>query len=194
MKDLELDVKLKFEFKDYISGKNGEVEICDEIFVNEISYFRAQVKYAIYYGHKDIKLNISSPGGEVYGGLAIIRAIKEFQKQGIRFIGNVQGYAMSIAFMILQCCDERIMGKYDVLMCHGASGFSIGDKKDIDSQKKIMDKFQVDFSEIIAIENTSEDPIHHTKEFWASILDESTPQYYDCKEALELGLIDRIEE
>jgi len=138
---------------------------------------------------------ISSPGGNAFEGIAIIHAMREAQRKGFKIIGNAYGQSMSMAFFILQCCDERIMGQYDHLMCHGITTGFFGDMKNIDAEQKIMRKFQEDFANLIAERCTAKanskykDPV-----YWANELLDNTPKYYDCDEALEMGLIDRIED
>lgn len=54
-----------------------------------------------------IELHINSNGGSVKEGVAIYNQLKQ---KGCHKTGYVDGVAYSIAFVILQACDERIMG------------------------------------------------------------------------------------
>lgn len=54
-----------------------------------------------------IELHINSNGGSVKEGVAIYNQLKQ---KGCHKIGYIDGVAYSIAFVILQACDERIMG------------------------------------------------------------------------------------
>lgn len=54
-----------------------------------------------------IELHINSNGGSVKEGVAIYNQLKQ---KNCHKIGYVDGVAYSIAFVILQACDERIMG------------------------------------------------------------------------------------
>lgn len=54
-----------------------------------------------------IELHINSNGGSVKEGVAIYNQLKQ---KGCHKVGYVDGVAYSIAFVILQACDERIMG------------------------------------------------------------------------------------
>ena len=137
---------------------------------------------------------ISSPGGNAFEGIAIIHAMREAQREGFKIIGRVYGQSMSMAFFILQCCDERIMGQYDHLMCHGATTGFFGDLKNIDAEQKMMKKFQEDFANLIAARSTApEGSEYRNPSYWANELLDNTPKYYDCDEALEMGLIDEVE-
>lgn len=54
-----------------------------------------------------IELHINSNGGSVKEGVAIYNQLKQ---KSCHKVGYVDGVAYSIAFVILQACDERIMG------------------------------------------------------------------------------------
>ena len=54
-----------------------------------------------------IELHINSNGGSVKEGVAIYTQLK---RKGCKKVGYVDGVAYSVAFLILQACDERIMG------------------------------------------------------------------------------------
>lgn len=54
-----------------------------------------------------IELHINSNGGSVKEGVAIYNQLKQ---KDCHKVGYVDGVAYSIAFVILQACDERIMG------------------------------------------------------------------------------------
>lgn len=54
-----------------------------------------------------IELHINSNGGSVKEGVAIYNQLKQ---KACHKVGYVDGVAYSIAFVILQACDERIMG------------------------------------------------------------------------------------
>ena len=138
-----------------------------------------------------ITIYISSDGGDMYAGLAIIAAIRLIQKKGVKIISHIYGHAQSMAFLILQCCDERMMGKLDMLMCHGITADSFGDIKDFESRTKLLKKYQADFSELIAKRCIVDE--YRDEGTWYAILASNTPQYYDCEESLKMGLIDKIE-
>lgn len=63
---------------------------------------------------KTVYLYISSPGGSVEAGLALIDIIKNSGKN----VKCIAGFAASMAFAILQVCDERLVLERSVLMQH----------------------------------------------------------------------------
>jgi ATP-dependent protease ClpP protease subunit len=145
-------------------------------------------------GGKDpITLIISSGGGNVFSGLAIMRAIRLAQRTGIKVIGQVHGHACSMAFFILQCCDERVIGGYCVLMAHGITTGFTGDIKNLDSERKLLDHWHEKFAAMVAARCKPETK-YSEPSFWYEILRDNTPQWYQSDESLEMGLVDRIEE
>lgn len=136
-----------------------------------------------------ITIIISSQGGNVFSGLAIIRAIRMAQKRGLRVIGEVYGHACSMAFFILECCDERIMGNLDILMVHGVTtGFS-GDIKNLEAETKLLTYWHGEFAELLANRCKGE---HAEPGAWFETLRDNTPQWYTAKECLDMGLVDGI--
>jgi len=144
-------------------------------------------------GKEPITVMITSGGGDVFAGMAMIRAIKKAQANGIKVIGEVYGQALSMAFFILQCCDKRIMGKYCSLMCHGVSTTFEGDMKNVEAESKLLKRFQAELSELVAERNTSKNKKCKEPGFWFAMLEDNTPQFYDSNDSLKNGLIDNIE-
>ncbi len=140
-------------------------------------------------GREEILLLISSGGGSVDFGLAFIRAIKKAQAKGKKVYGHVYGQAMSMAFLVLQCCDVRIMGSGDILMMHGITEFTHGDIKNLDSEQKLLKSWQQYFSKLIS----SRCNLKYDEVYWHQVLADRTPQYYASDECKEMGLIDIVE-
>ena len=76
-------------------------------------YFRDQLA-AIPEDHT-IELHINSNGGSVKEGVTIYNLLKQ---SGSHVKGIVDGVAYSVAFVILQACDERIMGVGTTALIH----------------------------------------------------------------------------
>ncbi len=136
-----------------------------------------------------VTLLISSPGGNVFNGIAIITAIRNAQRKGIKLIGEVHGHACSMAFFILQTCNERHMGKLDILMAHGiTTGFS-GDMKSLESENKLLSYWHTEFASLVASRCVGE---FVESGYWFEILRDNTPQWYTAEESKEMGLIDIV--
>src|SRR3990167_3003003 len=87
---------------------------------------------------KPITLVINSPGGLVNTGLAIANAMWRAQASGVKFYAAVRGSAMSMVFTILQLCDCRAMGRYDLLMAHGITSGVVGDSRTFEAHNKMV--------------------------------------------------------
>ena len=141
-----------------------------------------------------ITVIISSGGGDVFSGNAIIRSIRQAQKAGLVVIGDVYGHACSMAFFIVQCCDERRMGRLCSQMAHGVTTGFHGDIKNLDAEKKLLDYWHHEFAHIVADRCNTKENCDDWNEpgFWHEILRDNTPQWYNSEECLEMGLVDEI--
>lgn len=74
-----------------------------------------------------LTLIIDSPGGAVSSGLELIEHLQNAQYRGVVIVCAVPRYAASMAAVILETCDVRLVGKQALLLFHtssitGASG------------------------------------------------------------------------
>jgi ATP-dependent protease ClpP protease subunit len=141
---------------------------------------------------KPITIIFASNGGEVDSGLACVRAIKGAQSKKIKVIGTVYGHCMSMAFLVLQCCDTRIMGTGDILMAHGITAFRFGDIRNHKAETKLLEFWQKYFAHVVA--SRCKDKKKFCTDYWITALADQMPQYFTSKECLDMGLIDDIEE
>ncbi len=147
-------------------------------------------------GTKEITLVISSQGGEMAAGIEVIRAINDCRKEGIKVRGIVRGQAMSMAFHILQECDFRAMGPADLLMAHGLTTGMMGDIRSIEAELKILGCWKNYMAGRAQARIAYAKPGSEAAapEYWDKIKDDNTPIYFLAQEALDLGLVDAIEE
>lgn len=137
----------------------------------------------------DIELIICSPGGDVFYAVAIIEQIRRVQSEGHRVTGRVAGQAASAAATILQVCDQRVISPTGLLMVHGTSIETFGDKRAMKSTQRQMDIYNEMFAGIFA-QRTG----YKTHEWWLELYQDANPIYYTAWEALENNLVDHIEE
>jgi ATP-dependent protease ClpP protease subunit len=137
-------------------------------------------------------LLITSYGGAVDAGGAIIRAIRYAQEKGCTVVGEVRGYAMSMAVAILQACDVRLAAPEDIVMVHGFTGQTIGDVRNQDADARMTKQLTTVYAKFYAERSTADDSQYHSIDYWAKLLKDSLPHYYFGHEALEKGLIDEV--
>ncbi|HDR3896964.1 TPA: ATP-dependent Clp protease proteolytic subunit, partial [Bacillus cereus] len=70
-----------------------------------------------------ININLNSPGGDVFDGIAIYNQLKNHPA---KIIINVDGLAASAASIIAMAADELIMNTGSMLMIHEASTWTWG--------------------------------------------------------------------
>jgi len=74
-----------------------------------------------------IRVEINSPGGDVFDGIAIYNALRLHPAD---ITTRVDGIAASIASVIAQAGDHRVMVASSQMMIHNAWGMTIGDQSD----------------------------------------------------------------
>ena len=163
----------------------GIDECTSSEFINEIMILITESK-------EPIRVIISSPGGDLLDGLTIIRAIQYAQKMGIEVTGEVFGHALSMAFIILQACNKRIMGEGDFIMCHGFFTVSTTDRKGREAEDKWLKDAEEYICRMIAKHNNSKHKEFQVSDYWHVLMAEETPNYYTASEALDMGLVDEV--
>ena len=172
-------------FNSRVISINGEIEECGAGLMTNQLQVLAEC-------NDEITLLITSYGGAVDAGGAIIRAIRYAQEKGCRIIGEIRGYSMSMATIILQSCDVRLAAPEDVIMVHGFSGASIGDVRNQAEDLKMTKKLTNIYGKFFAERNTAEDAKYHDEKYWRKLLEDSLPHHHFGYEALQKGLIDAV--
>lgn len=168
--------------------KHRKVLVCGEIDCCTVNEFITDMSILMAEGNDPITIIISSCGGTAEYGNGCIRVIREAQKQGIKVIGSVHGQAMSMAFFILQACDERVMGELDTIMAHGLSVTSVGDMRNREAEDKLLKFFQSKYAQLVACRCKT-----YSVNWWKKLLTDNTPRFFSSEESLKLGLVDKVE-
>ena len=131
-----------------------------------------------------INVVISSPGGDVYAGLAIYDALKLVPNKKII---TIVGQAMSIATIVLLAGDERRATPNSRIMIH-LPNISGNDMTTVDLRKEqkeleVLNRIMIG----IYTKETSK-----PKSFWNKSIRDNTDTYYTLTEAKKIGLIHRV--
>ena len=121
---------------------------------------------------KEINLNICSPGGDIYAGIAIAEKLRACGK---RVNARVWGYAASAAFTIACACDFVEASPLTHFMVHSAyswGGVDEGCKHANESQLALIHRKNADYTEKDLLED----------------------RWFTASEAQAFGLVDRIVE
>lgn len=130
-----------------------------------------------------VELHINSNGGSVKEGVTIYNLLKQ---SGCHVKGIVDGVAYSVAFVILQACDERIMGVGTTALIHEPWVETAGNARELRKTADDLDVLTASNRKIF-LERSNMDEQQLTDMMEAETF--LTPD--DC---LEYGLIDKIED
>lgn len=124
----------------------------------------------------DIVINLNSPGGDAFDGIAIYNRLK---KHNGKITINVDGWACSAASVIAMAADELNMGAGSMFMVHEASSIVWGTKTDMRKEANVLEKLEEGIIDIYMTKaNVSREEIRQ-------MVDAET--WFSAQEAVELG-------
>ena len=128
-----------------------------------------------------LQVNINSGGGDVFDGIAIGNAIRK-HKGSVTTV--VDGIAASIASVIAQAGQDRIMQPGSMMMIHDASTACWGDEAEMTKTAQVLGKNSDNIASIYA-ERAGGTPAQ-----WRATMKQET--WYTADEAVAAGLADRV--
>lgn len=96
-------------------------------------------------GKNNVTVNINSPGGDMFEGIAIYNLLREHEA---KVTINVMGWAASAASIIAMAGDEIRMGLGTFMMVHNAWGGVVGNRHDMREAAKLFDGFDSAIADI----------------------------------------------
>jgi len=147
----------------------GEWGVTARDFLNELG----EIKGAI-------ELHLNSEGGEVFDGMAIYDALK--RRGGITV--HVDSLAASIASVIAQAGERRIMAPQATMMIHEASSGAAGNASDLRTLADLLDKTSDNIASVYT-ERAGGDLAG-----WRASMQATT--WYSAAEAVKAGLADEV--
>lgn len=127
-------------------------------------------------GSNDVTVNINSPGGDMFEGLAIYNLLAEHPAEvNVR----IMGIAASAASIIAMAGDTVEMGLGSQIMIHNAWGIVIGNRNDMRDAADMFEQFDSAMSQIY-VHRTEQDA-----ETIQSLMDAET--FMSSERAVELG-------
>ncbi len=132
-------------------------------------------------GEKDVVVNINSPGGDFFEGVAIYNLLREHQG---RVTVQVMGLAASAASVIAMAGDEILMGDGSFLMIHNAWAVAIGNRHDMADAAKLLEPFDTAMAKVYAARSGV------TEAEAARMMDEET--WIGAAQAVEDGFADGL--
>ncbi len=131
----------------------------------------------------EIRLHLASRGGDVFDGIAVYNALRMHEA---RITVQVDSLAASIASVIAQAGDERIMVTGSQMMIHDAFGLVVGNAEDMRDFSETLDK-QTDNIAAIYAERAGDG---RKKSHFRTLMREET--FFNATEAVAEGLADSV--
>ena len=98
-------------------------------------------------GNKDIQVNINSPGGDFFEGVAVYNLLRQHKA---KVTVNVMGLAASAASVIAMAGDEINMGEGSFIMIHNAWAVAVGNRHDMQAASEQLAPFDEAMAEVYA--------------------------------------------
>ena len=126
---------------------------------------------------EDYSLDINSPGGDVFSGLAIVNAI---QNSSHKATANVHVMAASIAAIIALACDEVVVDENSVIMLHNCWTTADGNKEELQNAVEAMKRVDTIQRNILAAHCRDIDKVSAAMDagdFWMTA--DEAAEYFD---------------
>jgi len=132
-------------------------------------------------GQQDVTVNVNSPGGDFFEGVAIYNLLREHPA---KVTVQVMGLAASAASVIAMAGDEILMGDGAFLMIHNAWAVAIGNRHDMAEASKRLEPFDAAMAKVYA------DRAGITVTEAARMMDQET--WIGAADAVETGFADGL--
>ena len=131
-----------------------------------------------------LEILLSTPGGGVLAGLALYDYLRWQRHRGVHVTISVLGLAASIAPVILQAADHRVIGAESYLLIHPAEMAAEDEDSELTGETPLIQLVQAQIVRILAARShlTDTDITHRMAGGW----------WLTAKAALEHGLVDEI--
>lgn len=129
----------------------------------------------------EIRLHVSSPGGEIFDGLAVYNALRSHRA---KVIVQVDSLAASIASVIAMAGDRVIMSPHSQMMLHMAQGVACGEASEMREYADFLDKQSANIAGVYA------ERAGGTVKQWLKVMAAET--WYFADEAVAAGLADEV--
>ncbi|WP_405676790.1 Clp protease ClpP [Streptomyces sp. NBC_01511] len=135
-----------------------------------------------YVTSPQLTVHLSSPGGEIFEGIAVYNALRSHPSS---VTVRVDSLAASIASVILQAGDRRVMQPFSQVMIHEGSGLCWGDAADMLEMAELLDRQSDNIAAVYAERGGG------TPESWRDLM--RAESWFTAEEAVTAGLADEVD-
>lgn len=134
-------------------------------------------------GNKPVAVQINSPGGDMFEGLAIFNQLRAHPA---KVTVEVLGWAASAASIIAMAGDEIVMGLGTFMMVHNAWGVVVGNRHDMSDAADLFAQFDAAIVDIYAARTGAD------RKTIEALMDAET--FMAPSEAVKQGFADRVDD
>lgn len=164
------------------AGTTPEIFIYDEIGYWGTASNQFVRDLAMLADSDELVVNLNSPGGDVFDGIAIYQALLDHPAN---VTIKVTGLAASIASVIAMAGDRVVMGAKSTLMIHEGFTFASGDAATMRKTADMLDRISDNIASVYA------DRAGGDVAAWRNRMRDET--WFNAEEAFAAGLVDEIE-
>lgn len=138
----------------------------------------------------DMNIEIHSGGGSVLAGLSLFDTLSQYSVRGggnHRVVMNVRGLAASMATVLVQAADERVIGPESFFMVHELSGQTAGKIGELEDTMDFYKKMNERIGQIYVERSNGKCTEAQFKALWTR-----KDVWLNADEALGFGFVDRI--
>jgi ATP-dependent protease ClpP protease subunit len=138
----------------------------------------------------DMEIRITSYGGSVVHGMSLVDQLTQYSLRGggtHKITITVRGAAASMAAIILQTADVRLMGQQAYLLVHEPSGVAEGSTGDLKDTMKWFDSISNRIAELFVARSGGKISLPDFQNLW-----QRRDVWLDSDESLGYGFVDAI--
>ncbi|QXO14328.1 ClpP-like protease [Mycobacterium phage Chaser] len=139
----------------------------------------------------DMNIEIHSGGGSALAGINLFDTLTRYSLRGggqHKLTITVRGLAASMATVLVQAADERVIGPESFFMVHELSGQTAGKIGEMEDTMKFYAKLNTRIGEIYAERSGGKCTVEQFRALWSR-----QDVWLNAREAFDLGFVDRIE-
>ena len=133
----------------------------------------------------DIEIIFNSPGGSVIDGMAFFDYLQTIRRRGHKLTTAAMGYAASMAGILLQAGDVRVIGKESYVLIHEISTGAVGKIGEIEDVVEFVNKIQKRVLNIFAARSNK--PASYFKRHW-----KRKDWWLNSEECKKIGIVDKV--
>lgn len=191
MEDMEFERSL-LEHAEFISKTVGMFYLHGEVTAESaLGLIQEMERWSVLNALRDdpqphLTLHINSEGGELAAGLSIHDTLRGLSLTGLHIITGIRGEACSMAAVVSQAGDRRVIGPSSRMMLHQVSSGGAGTTAEIRRQSEHLEATDKTIAELFA-KRSGKFSVEWLEQ---EILDRD--RWFTPAEALKVGLVDAI--